>query len=626
MSHLTLSKIQKSPTIQFGDSLNPALKKSDHDENPGSIRLPTSPRNVSKYAEEQLNCEKGNKTPRQRSRSLSSTSSQGVKKQDATESDVSSKGQKKSSLSDGDHSLDWKVTTTVTEKDLDNASKVRKKMPTSLNRRDSHHNKNAIQRQHSQDDSLSKRTVKQLSSPSEDLPSLMHTAHLVSPRSPRLLPRVKRAPTEPADNDREKEAPTSPRSASTNKKSFEWIISKVKKGPNASRKEKQEKRSSLKICFNSDIYGKCVFNTLTAEMQLLNFFNLPENSNWSGDEYLKLTEAELSTLIANNPDDADLDTIIKAVCMVRDSCKLLKSHEEFDIAAQKRLERKRKKGIKLEHQQELQLKRKIEYQGGMDRLSKVLNLAFQKPENLRFFLKYADKISNIDEFTSEGSIGAIVANLDFAQRLDMFSKATQYHLAKADVTHRETAFRELTLSSYLGRAFGKEALRSELKKLDKLILQELKQRDPKALIEDPDVFSVFAQDILIKIYTDMVPSEECRKLLKTRKDDILDYLKSKPLPTDTEETQLKDARKLLSEILFLRIISPHLIELIPQSEDESKQNQRKALLSISKVINAMSNEEAISSAPCPGLLNELNLLYRHNQELHHTFLDLYSAE
>jgi hypothetical protein len=354
---------------------------------------------------------------------------------------------------------------------------------------------------------------------------------------------------------------------------------------------------------HNPLYKEC--NASTMRSHLTHFCKLPDKLFYD----IKKAEKELSGLIQKHPEHLDL--ILSIVLEVREQARV--SHSK--------------------------------------RFQELLILAFQRPQNVPFFLAYFKKTDDdMKEFVS-AAVSELVHKGEQRCLPHIFSAGTHSELFDSSSQTRHTLFREVAFSSYVGKEYGTWLLKDAFRQLDSVIMAELKKYDPELLNTsreaavralqrhpefdklDPatqnaridqeqkrhaDAFAGFAKSVLEAVYQIDFPPAFC-ELLKGRREQILRFMERHPLENEDKPIQFERSRAYLSELLFLRIICPHFTFF------SSNPDVQRVMIQLSKVAQGLANETETSFGE-PTIFESMNGLYPRFIDAHRRFVDTCSVE
>lgn len=230
--------------------------------------------------------------------------------------------------------------------------------------------------------------------------------------------------------------------------------------------------------------------------------------------------------------------------------------------------------------------------------------------------------------------------------LVMISRITRVELGSQ---REETLFREMNLSSALCRELGVAWWDVGLKGITDFIRQKIERKDmeqfflehhlvKEALIaRDPDFgtlssmeqegeilreqqknawsFVKFARGILDKVYATPIP-DNLSILLKSRRHNIARFLQTSCKQSDEEA--FRKSRIYVAEVLFLRILNPHIIGI------DSDKEAQAVLISLTKIFQSLANETKFGEVNRNSIYESLNPLFHEFLSTHQEFLDKYS--
>ena len=224
----------------------------------------------------------------------------------------------------------------------------------------------------------------------------------------------------------------------------------------------------------------------------------------------------------------------------------------------------------------------------------------------------------------------------------------------------ETLFRGTNLSSSLCKHYGNFLWQQVLKELEKIILKELNsQSDISQLNIDPtsilmelmerkdisfnecstkdqndlfaetekkrvDNFMRFAALAMAHIYALKFP-EKFSQILQNRRSHIIKFLE-KNMHQSKEFEAVDRSRIYISELLFLRILNPHLIAIAKAKAIPKEKSQivEHVMVQLTKCIQCLAKQAPFGSEKDELLYEKLNPLYEDCIKTHQAFLDLHT--
>jgi hypothetical protein len=304
------------------------------------------------------------------------------------------------------------------------------------------------------------------------------------------------------------------------------------------------------------------------------------------------------------------------------------------------------------------------------KLHEVLAHVLLNVEGTQFIYVYFDKSGqeeNKDAFAK--TVVKIVdknkKQFDFMQSL---SRVTELELPKQKV---QSLFRETNLSSTLCKAYGSYLWGKQMKELDGLIVKELRRFKPEDLLLDRNLlmeivkkqnpnfnhlsiqdqkkleeaqlnsnvinFQKFAEAIISHIYLLKV-SGSLQELLQMRRHYIISFLKAQTdnkvhLSSNNNNVEDQEIQNEVSdpderskiyicELIFLRIINPHLLALVDANKEPEKY---RILVQLTKVIQKIANQVPFEEKD--GIYIKCNELldFIIEQGWHEEFLEKYTV-
>lgn len=205
---------------------------------------------------------------------------------------------------------------------------------------------------------------------------------------------------------------------------------------------------------------------------------------------------------------------------------------------------------------------------------------------------------------------------------------------------RETLFRETNLSSALCREYGSQLWGKHLKDMAKAIEQSIPHKDLPALSLNRDAiisqlnpnpnnplpeetieqaidshaerFMTFARNTIPLIF-EYLPPHELQETLISRRHRIVRFIQENPLEENEDPVSL--SRTYISEVLYLRLLHPHLIS----SDHPPALNN--VLISLSKVLQCLAKENPFGTEKRDPIYERLNPLFEEFVESHRRFVD-----
>jgi hypothetical protein len=207
---------------------------------------------------------------------------------------------------------------------------------------------------------------------------------------------------------------------------------------------------------------------------------------------------------------------------------------------------------------------------------------------------------------------------------------------------RETLFRETNLSSALCREYGNFLWGKHLKDLAKAIEHAVPHKELSSLSLNRDIiigqltsnpdsenslseedieqaialhierFMEFARGAIPRIF-EYLPPQELQEVLNSRRNRIIHFIQEHPLEENEDPVSL--SRTYISEVLYLRLLHPHLI-----TKDHSPA-LNNVLISLSKVLQCLAKETPFGTEKRDLVYERLNPLFEEFIEAHRRFVD-----
>lgn len=207
---------------------------------------------------------------------------------------------------------------------------------------------------------------------------------------------------------------------------------------------------------------------------------------------------------------------------------------------------------------------------------------------------------------------------------------------------RDTLFRETNLSSALCREYGNYLWGKHLKDLTKTIENSVPHKDFLSLSLNRDIiigqlnpspdsenplpeeaieqaitshierFMEFARDAIPRIF-EYLPPQELQDVLNSRRNRIIHFIQDNPLEENEDPVSL--SRTYISEVLYLRLLHPHLIT------KDHPPALNNVLISLSKVLQCLAKETPFGTEKRDPIYERLNPLFEEFIEAHRRFID-----
>ncbi len=277
----------------------------------------------------------------------------------------------------------------------------------------------------------------------------------------------------------------------------------------------------------------------------------------------------------------------------------------------------------------------------INRLDAVLTNLFRCKRSERLIYAYFKALGEMrnEEISRFGQFAIAVLSKKKDLSPTILERISSITSRELETETMDTLFREHKLSSVLCREYGNLLWREDIQKLCMAVKEAMSHKNLSSLSLNYDIvekdlpplqdieqtldehaeqFSVFARTVLPKIFA-LVPPKTLQTMFTSRRKQIIDFLAASPNSPFAEDVDpVSASRPYISEILYLRILNPQLIDI------NDSPLSLTILSGLSKVMMCLAKESKFGNEKRNPIFERLNPLYEEFIEEHHRFVDICS--
>jgi hypothetical protein len=281
----------------------------------------------------------------------------------------------------------------------------------------------------------------------------------------------------------------------------------------------------------------------------------------------------------------------------------------------------------------------------LNRFYTILTIILKQYGSGQFICNYLKSIPDLTQDEVGRFAEHAMTRLSKEPHASSLIQASISRITRCELKHqtRDTLFRETNLSSSLCREYGNLLWRKHFKELVKAIEHAAPHKDLPSLSLNYDVvkdqltrkqetpsetvppemveeafnenaarFMEFARAVIPMIF-EHLPPKELQEVLISRRQRIIHFIKEHPL--EENEDPVSISRTYISEVLYLRLLHPHLV----LSDHPLLLNN--VLISLSKVLQCLAKENPFGTEKRDPIYERLNPLFEEFIEAHRQFVD-----